>query len=213
MNYESLLHKLGGQGFFDLASVVQLSEERRETIQMQLYRWCRNGKLISLRRGMYAFPEPYVARPVNPAELANHLYKPSYLSTHWALGYYGLIPERVVAYTSVSSRVTKSFENPFGVFTYRHLKPPAFFGYAPVRIDGRRVLLAEPEKALLDLWYLEAGDWSMDRLREMRFGNMEMVDGARLRKYAERFASRRLIEVANKWSRLREEEEKWTVSL
>jgi hypothetical protein len=80
MNYSNLLQKLGKQGFFDLASVVQVSEEPRQSIQTQLYRWCKKGKLISLRRGMYAIPEPYRSSAINPAELANHLYTPSYLS-------------------------------------------------------------------------------------------------------------------------------------
>jgi len=213
MKFKEVLSKLGGQGFFDLASVVQLTAERRKTVQMQLYRWCKGGKLHPLRRGMYAFAEPYITRAVNPAELANHLYRPSYLSTYWALGYYGLIPERVVTHTSISSRVTRSFENVFGAFSYRHVKASAFFGYHPVRIDDRKVLLAEPEKALLDLWYLESGEWTMDRLREMRFEDMELVDVARLREYAERFASRRLIGVASKWSLLRAAEEEGTVQL
>lgn len=121
MKYEDLLCKLGNHPFFDLATVVQLTDERRETVQVQLYRWCKAGKLLPLRRKMYALSEPYISRPINPAELANHLYRPSYLSTYWALGYYGLIPERVVAHTSITSRVTRSFENAFGHFTYRHV--------------------------------------------------------------------------------------------
>lgn len=213
MKYEELLTRLGGHSFFDLASVVQLTDERRETIQMQLYRWSKKGKLIPLRRGMYAIPEPYIARLVNPAELANHLYTPSYLSTYWALGYYGLIPERVVTYTSISSRGTRTFENAFGEFTYQHIKPSAFFGYHPVQIDSRKVLMAEPEKALLDLWHLKTGKWTMERLIEMRFQNMELVDSARLQKYAKRFASRRIAATVNKWLLLRDTEDKGTVQL
>ncbi|MFV1994849.1 MAG: hypothetical protein ACC661_05380 [Verrucomicrobiales bacterium] len=213
MKYEEALRLLGGHGFFDLASLVQLTDERRETVQTQLYRWCRKGKLIPLRRGMYAFAEPYISQPINPAELANHLYRPSYLSTYWALGYYGLIPERVVIHTSISSRVTRRFENAFGVFTYRHVKAAAFFGYRPVQIDRQSVLLAEPEKALLDLWYLESGDWTMDRLREMRFDHLELVDFARLQEYAKRFASRRIIDITNRWPLLRGAEDEGTIQL
>jgi hypothetical protein len=213
MKYEDLLNKLGNHAFFDLATVVQLTDERRETVQVQLYRWCKNRKLLPLRRKMYALPEPYVSRPINPAELANHLYRPSYLSTHWALGYYGLIPERVVTHTSISSRVTRTFENDFGVFHYRHIKASAFFGYRSVRIDDRKVLIAEPEKALLDLWYLEKGDWTRERMHEMRFQNMELVDPARLREYAERFESPRIVNAARKWLLLKESEEEGTVSL
>ena len=111
MKYHDLVEMFGKEGFFDLASVVQLTEERRESIRMQLYRWCKAGKLLSLRRGMYALPEAYNSSAINPAELANKLYNPSYISTYWAMGYYGLIPEKVVTYTSVTSRVSRSFSN------------------------------------------------------------------------------------------------------
>ncbi|MFC1672266.1 type IV toxin-antitoxin system AbiEi family antitoxin domain-containing protein [Planctomycetota bacterium] len=157
MKYEKLLELLGNQGFFDLASVAQLSGDRRETIRVQLHRWCRAGKLLPLRRGMYAFPESYRPGRVGHAELANALLAPSYISTYWALGFFGLIPERVVTYTSVTSRTPTTFENHFGTFTYRHVKPEAFFGYRQVDFEDRTALLAEPEKALLDLWYLEKG--------------------------------------------------------
>lgn len=213
MKYPDLLGKLSGRSFFDLAAVVQLTEERRATIQMQLSRWCGNGKLIRLRRGMYAFPRPYVSRAANPAEIANHLYVPSYLSAHWALGYYGLVPEGAVTYTSVSSRVTRAFENPFGTFTYRQVKPSAFFGYRPVRMDDATVLVAEPEKALLDLWYLEKGAWTRDRLREMRFQNMELVDQGRLQSYAGRFASPRILRTTSEWLSLRHVETRGIVLL
>ena len=213
MTYEELLIKLGKRSFFDLASVVQLTDERRETIQVQIYRWCKKGKLIPLRRGMYAFPKPYISQTINPAELANHLYTPSYLSTYWALGYYGLIPEKVVTHTSITARVTRKFKNAFGVFTYQHIKPSAFFGYRPVQINSRKVLLAEPEKALLDLWHLETGKWTTERLTEMRFQNMELIKDNRLQEYAERFASPRIIDTANKWVIQKEVENKGTVQL
>ncbi len=213
MNYDYLLTKLGRQGFFDLASVVQIANEPRKSIQMQLYRWCKNERLVPLRRGMYAIPELYNAQPINPAELANHLYSPSYISLQWALGYYGLIPERVVTFTSISSRVPRSFENAYGMFAYRHIKPRAFFGYRPIVIDNRKVRMAEPEKAMLDLWYMESGEWSRDRLAEMRFQNVELINIKRLANYAERFDSARLMKIVERWSNLSRETEEGTVEL
>ena len=202
MRYERLLELLGDQVFFDLASVVQLAGEKRESIRIQLYRWIRTGKLLRLRRGMYAFPENYRRREMNHAELANWLYGPSYISTHWTLGFQGLIPERVVTYTSVTTRTPKTFENCFGIFRYQHIKSAAFFGYSPVKIGGRKVLLAEPEKALLDLWHLEKGAWDDGRMEEMRFQNVELVSVKKLRQYAHRFDSPRLRAAAGVWSRV-----------
>jgi hypothetical protein len=114
MKFEKLIKILGSQALFDLASVVQLSSENRETLKTQLYRWCRDGQLISLRRGGYAFSAQHRKRDPNPAELANRILSPSYLSTQWAMGFHGLIPEKVVVYTSITSRGTKIFVNDFG---------------------------------------------------------------------------------------------------
>lgn len=202
MKYDTLVGLLGRAGWFDLATVVQLSGERRGNLRVQLYRWSKTGKLLALRRGMYAFPERYRGGPINLAEMANRLYAPSYLSTHWALGYFGLIPERVVTFTSVTTRVPRTFENAFGRFRYRNVKASAFFGYRPVAIEGRRVLLAEPEKALLDLWHLEEGRWDADRMAEMRFQGFEMVDAAKLGEYAARFGSPRLTAAVGEWAGL-----------
>jgi predicted transcriptional regulator of viral defense system len=58
----------------------------------------------------------------HPAVLASQIYRPSYLSFHWALGYYGLIPERAVVYTSATTRVPRRFENALGRFRYIHVK-------------------------------------------------------------------------------------------
>jgi predicted transcriptional regulator of viral defense system len=213
MKYEELTKLLGKQGFFDLASVVQLTGERRGSIRVQLSRWCRSGKLISLRRGMYAFPEVGTAVSVNRSVLANSLYSPSYLSTYWALGFYGLIPEKVVMYTSVSQRVTRSFTNALGQFQYRSIKDAAFFGYKLRKIGTDKILIAEPEKALLDLWYLESGDWTQARMREMRFQNTELVNWSRLNDYAERYQSPRLAKAAKLLATLADKEEEGTVEL
>ncbi len=200
MKYDNTVALLGSEGVFDLATAVQLLNEKRETVRVQLSRWCKAGKLLSLRRGLYAFPEHNCGRKVNPAELANRLLTPSYLSRHWALGFFGLIPESVTTYTSVTSRTPCRFNNMFGAFRYQHVKRQAFFGYRPYKIEGRTVLMAEPEKALLDLWHLEKGAWTAARMEAMRFQNVELVDAQKLRDYAERYASSRLTVAALVWS-------------
>ena len=199
MKFDSLLSLIGGHPFFDLATVVQLSGESKATIHRQLSRWIRAGKLIAVRRGVYALDSRYRRAAVNPAELAGALYRPSYLSREWALGYYGLIPERVVTYTSVTSRGPRHFENAFGHFEYRHIKQAAFFGYRPVEIRGARVMLADPEKALLDLWHLAPGPWTVERMAGMRFQNTEIANPVRLGEYAVRFGSPRLRRAADVW--------------
>ena len=169
--------------------------------------------VLPLRRGMYTLAEQYRRIPLNPAELANYLHRPSYLSGLWALGFYGLIPEKVVTWTSVTSREPRRFENAFGAFEYRHIKRNGFFGYRAVDIQGRKVMLAEPEKALLDFWHLNKGPWGKARMEEMRFQNRKAISRPRLQEYARRFGSPRLAQAAQVWRTLIDEETEGAVDL
>ena len=213
MTFDVFVGLVAGQPFFDLATAVQLSGEKRAGVLTQLYRWTKQGKLFSLRRGMYALADRYRRVPINPAELANHLYRPSYLSGLWALGFYGLIPEKVETFTSVTPRVPRRFQNELGSYEYRNVKQDAFFGYRDAGILGSQVLLAEPEKALLDLWHLGQGTWSEDRMTEMRFQNQDTVNPEKLEEYADRFDSPRLLCATKTWCGLARLDQAGTVEL
>ena len=184
---------------FDLPLLVQAFDDPRESIRVQLSRWAQQGKVIGLRRGFYTLAEPYRRVPVSPAALANALYRPAYLSGLWALGFYDLIPERVHWLTSVTTRPPQRFENPFGLFDYRNIKQASFFGYRTVRDGTVDILVADPEKALLDHWHLNEGEWTDGRLEEMRYQNVERVDAERLRAYAARYRSPRLERAVGQW--------------
>lgn len=118
------------------------------------FRWAKKGLLIRLRQGFYTFPE-YKSKPDFALYFANRIYRPSYVSLHTALSFYGIIPEAVVQITSVTSLKTESFSNDFGEYSYKSVREDLMFGYnlKPIA-DGRTLQLARPEKALLDLLYL-----------------------------------------------------------
>ncbi len=96
------------------------------------------------------------SNPPSDFEIANALYKPSYISLSSALVYYHLIPEVTYAITSITSRRTYKFEVSGKLFRYHRLKKEAFTGYIPQRINGKIVLLAEKEKAFADYLYFIA---------------------------------------------------------
>lgn len=117
----------------------------------RLTRLLKSGKLIQIRRGLF------VDEPSIPGQcLAAVIYGPSYLSFEYALSSYGLIPERVPVYTSATFRKNKnkSYETPFGVYTYHYL-PVAVYPYGICRKEesGLPYLIAQPEKALCDMVY------------------------------------------------------------
>ncbi|MDR1728739.1 MAG: hypothetical protein LBT74_12590 [Acidobacteriota bacterium] len=208
MVFEELLSLAGNLPCFDLPLVAQAAMgESKPALRVQLSRWMAQGKLLHLRRGVYAFAPPYARASASPPELSGLLYSPSYLSGVWALGYYGLIPERVVELTAVTTRVPRLFQNAFGVFSYRHIKRAMFFGYRQTGFAGRKITVAEPEKALLDHWHLTPGEWTPERIEAMRYQNAEVVDTRRLAGYAGRFDSPRLLRATRRWLEWRARED------
>ena len=199
MRFDTAIELLGEMPFFDLPMVVQLTEESHASVVNQIHRWSRAGKVVPLRRGMYTFADRYRRAPLSPAALANALYPPSYVSGLWALGFYGLIPEAVSAYTSVTTRTPRKFENAFGAFLYAAIKRSFFFGYRTVSMAGTEVVIATAEKALLDLFHLSAGEWDRPRMMEMRFQRNEGIDERRLHDYAQRLGKPRILRAVQVW--------------
>lgn len=202
MKYDDLTDLAGGLVCFDLPLLVQAFPDRRSAVLLQLSRWATQGKVIPLRRGVYTLADRARKIPLDPALLAQHLCRPSYLSGLWALGFHDMIPECVVLHTSVTTRLPARFDNACGGFEYRHIKPSGFFGYQQVPYGGGALLVAHPEKALLDHWHLSAGEWTSDRLAEMRYQNVKLVDQRRLREYAARFKRPRLDRAVERWLQL-----------
>lgn len=119
-----------------------------------LVRWTKKGYLVKLRQAYYTFAE-YNAKPGYLLYFAGRIYKPSYISLHTALAFYGIIPEAVGCITSVSSLKTTSFINRFGTYVYKSLSNDLMFGYVlKEAAEGKTFSIALPEKALADLLYL-----------------------------------------------------------
>ena len=119
----------------------------------------------------------------------------------------------VVTYTSVTSRLPQGFVNAFGRFEYRHVKQSAFFGMQATRVQGHKVMLATPEKALLDYWYLNAGAWTPARMAAMRFQEGAGVDRSHLEHAVERFESPRLRSAVAVWKQFMDSERRGSIEL
>ncbi len=131
-------------------------------------RWAKKGYLIRLRQGYYTFSD-YKGKPDFVYYFANRIYRPSYVSLHTALAFYGMIPESVIQITSVTTLKTASFSNYFGEYSYKSLRSELMFGYTIKPIaDGRALQLAKPEKALLDLLYLYPFYNSLQEMDDLR---------------------------------------------
>ena len=192
MNYLEFRSRMYDLGCFNTHQVYAWKPEFDRN---NFVRWTKKGLLIRLRQGYYTFPE-YKSQPDYTLYFANRIYRPSYISLHTALAFYGLIPEAVVQVTSVTSLKTASFENEFAAYDYRTVQQELIFGYVQKPMaDGKTLLLAQPEKALLDLLYLYPFYTSEQDMEELRLDEdflEEEFDFNRLEEYTARFKNKAL---------------------
>jgi len=177
MNYLVFRDKMFDLGCFNIHQVYAWKPNFDRN---NFVRWIKKGLLIKLRQGYYTFPE-YKQKAGFALYFANRIYRPSYVSLHTALAFYGIIPEAVVQITSVTSLKTKAFDNDFGKYEYKSVKADLMFGYdLKPFADMRTLQIAKPEKALLDLFYLFPFYNSQQEFLDLRFDEDFMQDDLNL---------------------------------
>lgn len=199
MNYNDFIRTFSTTGLIESAAVQFQFDEPEKQIQVRLSQWVSQKKLIQLRRGKYILPQELSGLPVSHYYIANYLYRPSYASLYTALEYYDTIPETVHEIQSVSTRQTANWNTPIGRFSYKSVKPERFWGFVEQndRLSKQKFFMAAPEKALLDLFYFHKGEWTVERIREMRFQNVYFLDLARLVKWMDKMNSPKIFRAVN----------------
>ena len=142
---------------------------------------------LKVRNGLYALR---IDQPRDEV-VANRLYAPSYISFEYALSRYGIIPESVYTITSATTRITREFIVNNKSFTYSHIKKQVYRGYKTEKIGGMTVLMAEPEKALVDYLYFV----SLKRKTLIERLNVRDIKKKSVVKYAKLFGRKSLIKL------------------
>jgi predicted transcriptional regulator of viral defense system len=206
MKFEELLKVVGDEPLFETGFLLAGDVDPAD-VHRQLSRWVRAGRLYQLRRGLYAVAPPFQRVRPHPYVVANRLVPGSYVSLQSALAHFSLIPESVPVTTSVTVGRPGRWETPLGTYDYRHGQRDLLAGFRRTRlVEGAEALLATPEKALLDLVYLEPDADSPAYLAELRLQNMDGLDVAELRRLAEASGKPKLRRAAERIARLAEVE-------
>lgn len=185
MEFKRLIEIVGDAPVFETGLLLAGSAHPAD-VRRQLSRWTKAGRLYQLRRGLYALAPPYQKIKPHPFVIANRLVPGSYVSLQSALAHYGLIPEYVPVTTSATTRRPARWGTPLGVYEFRHLKTDLLRGYRLTELGGgQRAFIATPEKALLDLIYLQPMGDSPDYLRELRLQNLDRLSLDELRRQAD----------------------------
>ena len=197
MKWDELLQIVGKEPVFH-SSLLRAGSIDPVDLGRQLSRWIKSGKLIQVRRSLYALSEPYRKTMPHPFHVANRLKRGSYVSLQSALEHYGLIPEYVPAVVSVTTGRPETLSTPIGTFIFRHVKKELFFGYQIIDInDNQLVSIASPEKALLDLLYLTPSADNIGFLRELRLQNLDTISSIRLENFLKQAKNRKLRRALN----------------
>ncbi len=187
MDFESLLEIVADEPVFETGLLLAGDADPTD-IRRQLTRWTKAGRLLQLRRGLYALAPPFRNAEPHPFTIANCMVRGSYVSCQSALAYYDHIPETVHAITSVSATRPGRWDTALGTYLFHHIKVEYLSGYELVDFSrGQQAFVATPEKALLDLVYLTPRSDTMDYLVELRLQNLGKLDMENLLNQAQVF--------------------------
>lgn len=190
INYIEFQKQMNPFGIFRVSDVLKVYphfDSRR------LNEWQKKGYITKLIKGQYIF-NSIETDAAALFQIANSLVRPSYVSLESALSYYQLIPEQSFTITSITTRKTNEYHTLKGNYTYQSVKKSLFFGYKTIPSNRRPYLMADPEKALIDLLYLRPHLNNVPAIEALRLNSYELerLDYKKLRNYLKLFESRAL---------------------
>jgi predicted transcriptional regulator of viral defense system len=184
---------------YPLFSLQDVRKVFRDFSYRQLDRWEKKGYLKKVKRGFYCFGTQSLDQNFL-FYTGNKIYAPSYVSLEIALKHYGFIPEEIFQITSVGTKKTAKFQTSIGNFSYSQIKPSLYWGYQLLDFGQQKILIAEPEKAILDYLYIHpklktAADFLGMRINVDEF--REHINLNKFQQYLELFDNKQLSKRVN----------------
>ena len=153
---------------FRLNEIGMLSGETNFTsLNQKLNYYVRSGKLENPRKGIYTKPE------FNSEEMACSVYAPSYISLEYVLQRSGIIFQYSSLITSVSY-LSREIEISEQTYRFRKIKKEVLVNTSGIERKPNHVNIASPERAFLDLLYLEPGFY-FDNLKLLNKENIDKL--------------------------------------
>jgi predicted transcriptional regulator of viral defense system len=134
-----------GRSVFSIVELANLISKKKSIATVYASRLVEKGLAKKLLNGKISFDQ-------DDFVIASQLIEPSYITAASALNLYGLIqqvPSKIECVTTKRSIEYKKF----GI-NYHKIQNSLFYGYKRKNKSGSYIMLAEPEKALIDGIYL-----------------------------------------------------------
>ena len=136
-------------------------EEREDTVSARLNKYVKSGKLIRVRRGLYAKDKNY-----DKFELATKIYTPSYISFETVLAKAGIVFQ-FYGQIFVASYVTREVKVDDQTYAYKRIRDSILTNHAGIKAKND-YHIASPERAFLDVVYSNK-DYHFDNLSPLNW--------------------------------------------
>jgi predicted transcriptional regulator of viral defense system len=146
-------------------------------------------ELIPAERGEYAFPD------TNPLFIGSHLVAPFYFSYATAAYYHGLTTQASQA-VYIATSEGKTHQLLIREKLYQIIRQPRhhFFGFEEINAYGSQVMMADPEKTILDSLHRPIYSGDIPEIATMLWRGKNSFQWDRLGEFALRFKSQSLIQ-------------------
>ena len=158
-------------------------EEREDTVSIRLNKYVRSGKLMRVRRGLYAKDKNY-----DKFEMATKIYTPSYISFETVLAKAGIVFQ-FYGQIFVASYVTREITTDDQTYSYKRVRDSILTNRIGVEAKDN-YYIASPERAFLDVVYLSK-DYHFDNVSSLNwekiFEILPIYDNKRMGKRVKRY--------------------------
>ena len=138
---------------FRLKDVAMLlGETSFSSLNLKLNYYVRTGRLQNPRKGMYC------KLNYNPQELACRIFAPAYISLEYVLQRSGVIFQYDSRFTTLSY-LNRDVEIENQLFSFRKIKNELLVSQKGIEQQGNTVTIATPERAFLDMLYLNGATY------------------------------------------------------
>lgn len=178
---EILINQLKILPFFSKETFASLGKQfgvKATTLDAYISRSLKRQDIFSLKNGLYVTADYYSQNAGDISYtfyLANVLRTPSYVSSWSALQYYDLTTEAIGTVTSVTAKITRTYNNRAGSFAYQTINKDLFSGFKMVN-DKFNFFIATPAKALFDLLYFRTNQFRGIDVKRV----VDLVEDARI---------------------------------
>jgi hypothetical protein len=153
---------------FRLKDVAMLiGETSFNSLNYKLNYYVRTGRLQNPRKGLYCKPS------YSTQELACRIFTPAYLSLEYVLQQAGVVFQYDSRFT-VLSYLSREVEIDNHFFSFRKIKNELLVSSRGIEQQGNTVTIATPERAFLDMLYLN-GEMYFDNLHPLKRDLIEQI--------------------------------------